>query len=90
MYLKRIKQLENEVSRLRQKIDALDMKVRVTTDVAYELKKNFNERVSSCIKNKIYFQTIEDIRSYEKGKKIKEELGTIKEELKIINDVLEG
>ncbi len=72
---KKFVQLQDQVDELRGELNELKRRF-------IELYENFDSRVDANIKNKIYFQTVENLNNYKKGKELEKPLNKIKEILK--------
>jgi len=72
---KKFVQLQDQVDELRGELNELKSRFNY-------LNENFENRVDHNIKNKIYFQTVENLENYKKGKDLEKPLNKIKEILK--------
>lgn len=72
---KKFVQLQDQVDELRGELNELKRRF-------IELYENFDSRVDANIKNKIYYQTVENLDNYKKGKELEKPLNKIKEILK--------
>lgn len=75
MRQKRIDELQDQIDNLKDEFNELSRDFE-------DLKYNFGSMVDEHIKNRIYYQTVENLENYRKGRELKKPINAIKEILR--------